>query len=60
MGLKLSISEHARNMIARHGVCNANIPSEEKHAETINVSLVIRRRVNTVDGRLEEVASKGL
>jgi hypothetical protein len=47
-------------MIARHGVCNGNIPSEEKYAQTVNVSLVIRRRVNAVDGRLEEVASEGL
>ena len=46
--------------MAGHGVCNGNIPGKEQHAKTVNVSLVIRRCVNTVNGRLEEVASQSL
>ena len=46
--------------MAQRGLCNVNVPSKEQHAKTVNVSLVIRRRVNTVNGRLEEVASQSL
>jgi hypothetical protein len=41
-------------------VCKADVPGEEKHAETINMRLIIRRRVYAMDRRLEEVTSKGL
>ena len=59
-GLNLSVSERVWNGIVRHIVCNTNIPSEEKHAKTVNVSLVVRRCVDAVDGRLEEVSSQSL
>jgi hypothetical protein len=40
--------------------CNANVPGKEQYAKTVDVSLVVRRRVDAVDRRLEEVASKSL
>jgi hypothetical protein len=44
-----------------HGTCcNLNIPCEEKHPKTIDVSLIIRWRVNAVNRRLEEVARQSL
>lgn len=40
--------------------CDLNIPCEEKHTKTINVSLVIWRSMNTMYRRLEEVARQSL
>ena len=60
LGLEWSVSEHLWNGIARHNVCNDNIPGEEEHAKTVNVSLVIGRRVDAVNGRFEEVPSQSL
>lgn len=38
----------------------ANIPSKIQHPETINMSLVVRRRMYPMNGRLEEVARQSL
>lgn len=38
----------------------AYVPGEIEHTKTVNVCLVIRRRVNAVNGRLEEVGSQSL
>lgn len=44
-----------------HGTCcDPDIPREEKHPKTINMSLIVRRRVNAMNRRLEEVARQSL
>lgn len=40
--------------------CDMIVPREEKHTKPVNMSLIIRRRVNTMDRRLEEVTSQSL
>lgn len=40
--------------------CDLDIPREEQHTKTIDMSLVIWRRVDTVDRGLEEVTSQCL
>jgi hypothetical protein len=60
LGLRLSVSKYPEDGSRQDDACKADIPGEEEHTETIDMRLIIRRRVYAMDRRLEEVSSEGL